>query len=233
MIEDLKHTYLKMTRSMWGYWLLLGLPLLNASVSVIYINSVDLEWLYSSRLTQSYDQQMTQILLKSQLAHSILWQWAKLSFWPTILFGLKVILVGFLTVAIAQFFNSKMKLKNLFLIGLWSNVSLIFTVIVSSLHMLVSEMPLRMKINELDLLSWNSILKIEGDGALQFFTAFEGPIVVLNIFLLAFLFKSESHRLEEASEGRIGWGQSIFFATLPYLLFLGTEYYIFAVVFSG
>lgn len=233
MIENLRFNFLKMSDSRWGYWLLLGLPLLNATVSVGYINFIDLEWLYFSKLSQNYEQQLSQMLIKSQLAHSILWHWAKLSFWPAILFGLKILFVGFLTVVIAQFFNSKMKVRDLFLISLWSNISVFFTVIVSSAHMITSGMPLRMNINELDPLSWNSILNIKGDGALQFFTAFEGPIVLLNIFVLAFLFKSKSYMLASSSESRIGWGRSVLFAALPYLLFLCAKYYLFAVVFSG
>lgn len=233
MIENLKNTYLKITRSMWGYSLLFLLPLLNASVSAIYINYVDLEWLYSSRITQNYDQQMAQILLKNQLAHSLLWQWAKLSFWPSILFAVKIILLGFLTASISQFFNSKIKLKNLFLISLWANISLLFSVVFSVLHMLFSEMPLRIKINDLDPLSWNSIMKLEGDGPLQFFTSFESPLVIIDVFFLAFLFKNESRIQNKENEASLGWAGSLFFAILPYILFLGTKYYVFSVVFSG
>ncbi len=227
--EQLVH---KMTIERWGGLLLVALPITNAFIYWIYVGKLDIEWFHYSRLIQLYSPEMTQQILSKLLEHGALFHWAKLSLWIVVLCFIKLLLIGIFSIAFAQFFNSSIKGTRLFLISLWSQVTLVFGMTLSLVRLLNAESPMRIYLKDLDPSSWNSILKINGDGALQFFTSYNGPIVFVNIFILAYLFKHQTNLIERGTTSQTGWAKSISFALLPYAIVLGVEYCILGIVLS-
>jgi len=220
------------TANQWGFLLLIALPILNALVYVIYINLVDIEWVYASQLVEIHNPQVRQRLLEKQLGRDLLVHWAKLSFWPIMLCQIKILLVAIFTVAIGQFFNAQVKASRLFLMSLWSHITQLVTMVLSVAMLVRSTSPVRIQVSDLNPVSWSSFFKLWEPGMLQFFYSYEGPLVFLNIFILAYLFRHQSATNSVNTVPHVGWMQSILFATLPYLMFLGLEYYLLGIAFS-
>ncbi|MBC3808637.1 hypothetical protein H8K52_14925 [Undibacterium seohonense] len=231
--RNAKQIFFEMSTSSWGFFLVIGFPILNAFIYCIYINIVDIEWVNYSILIQSYDPQTAKRILARVLDHSNLFHFGKMAFWPVVLCQLKILLIAIFTVAIAQFFNSRIEAKRLFLMSLWSHITLLVGMLLSLAVLVTANSPVRIYLKDLDPISWNSLLKLKGDGALQFFTSFEGPIVFVNIFILAYLFKRQSNLEDINVTAHIGWIRSILFAAIPYFIFMSMEYYLFGVAFSG
>lgn len=233
LVENVDQKFVKFTTSAWGFWLLIVLPLLNMSVYFAYVINVDIEWLYASKLVKTFDSQISQQILAKKLDHGTLWHWAKLALWPSVLYQIKILLVAVFAVSFAQFFNTKISIKKILLISLWSHITLVIGIVASLSNIVSADKPLRMYLIDLDPFSWNRIFRLEGDGPLQFFTSFENPTIFLNVFILAYLFKRLSHSDESVGDFEMGWMTCFLFATLPYLTFLGLKYHIFGIVLTS
>ena len=224
LLENIDQKIVRVTMCGWGMWLLLGFPILNALIYLVYVNGVDLEWVYSSKLAKTFDPQIAQQVLAKKLDHNIMWHWAKLALWPTVLYQVQILLIVIFSISFAQFFDSKIGAKKVILISVWSHVTLLLGMLLSFVNFTSVDVPVRMHLIDLNPVSWNRIFRLEGDGSLQLFTSFESPMVFLNIFILAYLFKRQS---------QVWWIKSLIFASLPYVLFLGLKYHIFGIVLSS
>jgi hypothetical protein len=206
-----------------GYWLLLLLPALSALVYLLYASSVDLEWLHLQYGSPYLNAATMQQLAAHLAAKDVWWQFGKLGLWPTILLCIEVLTIGVCCMGLGQLFGTDVKLRQLFLLGIWSKATYLLTATAIIVNMLIQDAPMHLLTTALDPLSWNNLLHMQGDGAIQFLTCNQGPVSLLGIGIVAYGFRQLSGR---------SWLQNGLFGALPYALYLASQYYLFGVVFK-
>jgi hypothetical protein len=206
-----------------GYWLLLLIPASAVAVYFLHLQLVDLEWMYYTNLRFSNDDQTASLLAQRLAAKSPMWHFGKNGLWPIILLCAETICIAMLCMVIAQLSGTTARLRDFFIAGLWSKAVYLLTAMMIYARLLIQEDPLRILSKDLDVLSWNSLLGLQGDRPLQFLTCNQGPMVIVSIAILALAYRQLTGR---------SWTISIVFGALPYTLWLAGQYYLFAVVFK-
>lgn len=206
-----------------GYWLLVLIPASAALLHFLHLQLVDLEWMYFTSFRYGHDEQTAAMLASRSASKPPMWHFGKNALWPIILLFCETLAVATLSMILAQLSGATAKLRHFFLAGLWSKATFLLTALLVYIRLLVSDSPVRILSKDLDLLSWNSILGLEGDRPLQFLTSNQGPVVLLSIAILAFAYRRLTGR---------SWALSCLFGMIPYGLWLAGQYYLFAVVFK-
>lgn len=207
----------------FGYWFLFLIPASAVCVFLLHLQLVDLEWMYFTNLRFSNDEH-TAVMLASRLAAKApMWHFGKNALWPIVLLCLETMTVAALCMVVAQLSGTSARLRDFFIAGLWSKSVYLLTALVIYTRLLIEDRPLRILSKDLDILSWNSLLGLQGDGPIQFLTSNQGPIVFASIAILALAYRQLTGR---------GWTMSIVFGVVPYGLWLAGQYYLFAIVFK-
>ncbi len=203
--------------------LLLFLPATLALAYYVHLQTVDLHWLYETNLTQVVGRDKANELASVLVAHGTMWNFGKVAFWPILLFVLELFVLMACASSIALLLGITRQGRNLAMAALWSKSTVFVTAIVALVARGLVEKPARVLTKDLDPLSWNSVLHIPGDGALQYYTSFHGPLSLVGVGILALAFRQLTHR---------GWPQSILFGLIPYALVEASQFYLFRFVFG-
>lgn len=206
-----------------GWWLLLVLPLCAALVYFFYLQLVDLDWLYTTKLLARMGPEAVAEIAPELAAKSPLWHFGKQATWPIVLLCAESLCICIMCLAFGQLSGANVKYRQLFVLGLWSKATFLLTALVIYCRLALAEAPVRLLPTELDPLSWNVLLGLQGDRPLQFFTCNQGPLVLLSAAILAVGFRQLSGR---------GWMQCLVFGALPYALWSALQYYLFGVMFK-
>lgn len=206
-----------------GFWLLLLLPASAAFVYVLFLQVVDRDWMYLTTLSFSNDAHTAAMLAPRLASKAPMWHFGKIALWPIILLCVEILVVATLCMIVAQLSGVTTKLRHFFVAGLWSKATYLFIAFVMYARLLLNDSPVRILSKDLDMLSWNSILELQGDRPLQFLASNQGPIVLVSIAILALAYRRLTGR---------GWAMSMMFGVLPYGLWLASQYYLFVVVFK-
>jgi hypothetical protein len=205
-----------------GWFLLLIIPLSAIFVYALHTQTVDLEWLYINVLSSRFSPESNSAIAKQLTAYGPMWHFGKQGFWRIIILIIDTLIIAVSCSLFSQLFGVRAKLRHFFVLGLWSKATYLLTASVITLRILLQDTPTHILTNDLDPFSWNSLLALPGNKALQYFTCSHGPIAILGIGILAYGFRQLSGR---------SWTQAACFAVLPYAVALGIQFYVFGVFF--
>jgi hypothetical protein len=203
--------------------LLIILPAALALTYYVHLQTVDLVWLYQANLMPIVGPDKANELASVMAGRGAMWNFAKIALWPTLLFVLELFLLMACASSVGLLMGIPRQGRSLANAALWSKSTVFVTAIAALVARGLVEKPARVFTKDLDPLSWNSLLHLPGDGALQFFTSFQGPLSLVGVGILALAFRQLTQR---------GWGQSIMFGVLPYAILNALQFYLFGVVFG-
>jgi hypothetical protein len=209
-----------------GWILLLIIPLSAVFVYALHTQTVDLEWLFFAQLSQwEYaNPERDAALAREIAAFPPLWHFGKQGFWRIVILTLDTLIVGLSCMLFSQLFGVRAKLRHFFVLGLWAKATYLLTASIITLRIVLQDTPTHILTTDLDPFSWNSLLSLPGNGGLQYFTSYHGPIAFIGMAILAYGFRQLSGR---------SWTQAACFAVLPYAIALGIQYYVFGVFFNS
>ena len=196
--------------------LLLVLPLSLVFTYFIYGYTVDLVWFITSIMPPG-------IRDKAAMAEAMAADGAFQALRGDVYAGFAMMFTEIIAIclscaAIGQLLGVNARLRDLFLLGLWSKITCLISVVLVLVRILLSDFPHKISFVEMDPLSWNSLIfHLPLTDRFSTLASTQGPGTFLSIFILAFAFQRVTSK---------SWLSSTIFALLPYCLYLGSRYYL-------
>lgn len=204
----------------WAWSLLLLLPLSVGFTYFIYGYTVDLVWFNMSIMPPSM---RAKTAMATEMATAMATDGAFKALRGDAYAGFVMLFTEILAIslscaAIGQLLGVNARLRDLFLIGLWSKATCLISMVLVLIRVLLADFPHKISFVEMDPLSWNSLwLHLPLTDRFSTLASTQGVGVFLSVFILAFAFKRVTSK---------SWLSSVIFALLPYCLYLGSRYYL-------
>jgi hypothetical protein len=216
-------TFSQLCRSNGSWYLLFFLPGILLLAYYVHVQTVDLFWMYkSSHLAFFGEAQATQVAA-AQVSLGLGWSLGKQALWPLILFVLEMLTLAVIAAVLALVVGVPNQAATIAKAALWSKATVLITAIAVLVSRGLTPRPARVLTKDIDPLSWNSLLQVPGDGPLQFYTSFHGPVAILGAMILILAFKQITG---------MGWVKATCLGSLPYFVTNAAQYYVFGVVFK-